>query len=244
MKKTVFISLLTLVGIAQADTENLIKSSHISTDTQNTYFTKHTSIFGSSLDNITAENVSSWLSSNMASVEEAGFDPQSVYCSTLSGGAWNIDPKIMVGSEEGVYSFSMTNRQRPGGSIVGIATTVDSDLNMVTGLTFSLAVASSGSAGSSSLTLVYQTEENVWESVVTKFTATDNQTAMVSLTLDEGKTLASSQIYAVVATRQGYGTSLTGNISLTATTASVPEPATATLSLLAMGALALRRRRA
>lgn len=244
MKKTLLISLLVATGAVQASTEDLIKDSHLSTSTSGNYFTKQTSSFGSSMSGITADTVSAWMSANMTSISAAGYNPEAVYASTLSGGNISINPMVTLNEETGTYGFTMINRAGYKGSVAGIATSITSDLSSVTGLTFSLDVTSAGSAGSSSLTLVYQTAENVWASAVTNFTATDGETATVSVDFGDDISLYSSTIYAVVATTSGYGSSFVSNLSLTATTASVPEPATASLSLLALGALALRRRRA
>ncbi len=175
----------------------------------------------------TAITISSWL------------DEQSdgVYWTVRNAGTGsnsNVDAALTNNGDS--YTLSFTNRQRYGGSAVGIATTI-SDTSSLTSLDLSY-TASSGESGT--IYLVYQTGDT-WTMDSAAFTV--GSEATISVDLSE-TALSSSTVYVQVATTSGYGTTTTGTISLTATSGAVPEPATATLGLLALGALALRRRRA
>ncbi|MCC8020406.1 MAG: PEP-CTERM sorting domain-containing protein [Akkermansia sp.] len=175
----------------------------------------------------TAITISSWL------------DEQSdgVYWTVRNAGTGsnsNVDAALTNNGDS--YTLSFTNRQRYGGSAVGIATTI-SDTSSLTSLDLSY-TASSGESGT--IYLVYQTGDT-WTMDSAAFTV--GSEATISVDLSE-TALSSSTVYVQVATTSGYGTTTTGTISLTATSVAVPEPATATLGLLALGALALRRRRA
>ncbi len=176
----------------------------------------------------TAITISSWL------------DEQSdgVYWTVRNAGTGsnsNVDAALTNNGDS--YTLSFTNRQRYGGSAVGIATTISEDTSSLTSLDLSY-TASSGEAGT--IYLVYQVNGE-WTMESIAFTV--GSEATISVDLSE-KSLSSSTVYVQVATTSGYGTTTTGTISLTATSGAVPEPATATLGLLALGALALRRRRA
>ncbi len=139
-------------------------------------------------------------------------------------------------SGESGYTLSFTNRTGYAGSVVGIATTI-SDTSSLTSLDFSYTVSANEGG---TIYLVYQVG-NGWEIKSTAFTVGNEAT--ISVDLSE-TALSSSTVYAVVITTSGAGNAETGTISLTATSSAVPEPAAATLGLLALGALALRRRRA
>ncbi|MCD8070880.1 MAG: hypothetical protein LUE08_05790 [Akkermansiaceae bacterium] len=139
-------------------------------------------------------------------------------------------------SGESGYTLSFTNRTGYAGSVVGIATTI-SDTSSLTSLDFSYTVSANEGGY---IYLVYQVGDE-WEIKSTAFTVGNEAT--ISVDLSE-TALSSSTVYAVVITTSGAGNAETGTISLTATSSAVPEPAAATLGLLALGALALRRRRA
>ncbi len=192
--------------------------------------TTHAAKAFSSIENITASAIASWLNGQS----------DGLYWTHMNGatGSYSetdsVSPSLTSG--ENSYTLSFTNRTGYSGSVVGIATTI-SDTSSLTSLDFSY-TASTSVGGT--IYLVYQTG-GTWTMSSAAFT--QNETA--TITVDLGETaLSSSTVYAVVVTTTGGGNKTTGTISLTATSSAVPEPATATLGLLALGALALRRRRA
>ncbi|MCD8070505.1 MAG: PEP-CTERM sorting domain-containing protein [Akkermansiaceae bacterium] len=230
MKKTLAIlaAAVLLPAMASADT-TLDLLSTLSTSTAITEIS--TSIFSSSITStVTASNVTTWLSGQS----------DGVYGTALNG-ATNFSPTNLSFTSSGDSSYTLAYTIRGGygaGSVLGIVSTIDADLSSVTSL--SLSYTNVNAAISSSLTLVYQVDGE-WVSRQVSFSSTSGGTVTVEL---EGDTLSASTVYAVLATSKDSWTQTTGTISLTATSSAVPEPATATLGLLALGALALRRRRA
>ncbi|MCD7799561.1 MAG: PEP-CTERM sorting domain-containing protein [Akkermansiaceae bacterium] len=177
---------------------------------------------------ITATAIASWLN---------GQD-DGLYWTVMNGKeapTGSVSPTLTSGSDS--YTLSFLNRPWFGGSVVGIATTI-SDTSSLTSLDFSYTEVDNQGG---TIYLVYQVGDE-WEMKSAAFTV--GSEATISIDLSE-TALSSSTVYAVVVTTTGTGgTSETGTISLTAASSVVPEPATATLGLLALGALALRRRRA
>ncbi|MCC8020365.1 MAG: PEP-CTERM sorting domain-containing protein [Akkermansia sp.] len=230
MKKTLAIlaAAVLLPATASADTTLDL----LSTLSKSTSITEiNTSTFSSSITStVTALNVTTWLSGQS----------DGVYGTALNGTA-NYSPTSLSFTSAGDSSYTLGYTIRGGygaGSVLGIVSTIDTDLSSVTSL--SLSYTNVNTTISSSLTLVYQVNGE-WTSQQVSFSSTDGGT----VTVDLGEnTLSSSTVYAVLATSKGSWTQTTGTISLTAASSAVPEPATATLGLLALGALALRRRRA
>ena len=86
--------------------------------------------------------------------------------------------------------------------------------------------------------LAYQTE-NGWQAVESQATS-----GTITVTADlSGNKLTSENVYVFVESNQGRGNDSTFTASMTGELASVPEPATASLGLLGLVALMMRRRR-
>ncbi len=179
-------------------------------------------------DGITASTIASWLNGQS----------DGLYWTVMNGAAaasGSVSPTLTASSDS--YTLSFLNRPWFNGSVVGIATTI-SNTTSLTSLDFSYTEADNQGG---TIYLVYQVNGE-WTMESTSFTVGTEATISIDLS---GTALSSSTVYAVVVTTTGTGgTSETGTISLTAASSAVPEPATATLGLLALGALALRRRRA
>ncbi len=177
---------------------------------------------------ISASTIASWL----------GSQSDGLYWTVMNGAeaaSGSVSPTLTA--NESSYMLSFLNRPWFGGSVVGIATTI-SDTSSLTSLDLSYTEADNQDGY---IYLVYQVNGE-WTMKSTAFTVGNEATISVDLSETE---LGSSTVYAVVVTTTGTGGTLeTGTISLTAASSAVPEPATATLGLLALGALALRRRRA
>ncbi|MCD7797810.1 MAG: PEP-CTERM sorting domain-containing protein [Akkermansiaceae bacterium] len=225
--KTTFITAALCLGLAasaSADTTLDLLETVADTSTVQVAYT-----FGTSTDNIiiSASTIAAWL------------DGQSdgLYWTFVNGSTSADNPvSPTLSSGESGYTLSFWNRKNYNGSVVGIATTIE-DTSSLTSLDFSY-TESVNEAGT--IYLVYQTG-GTWTMESTGFTVGNEAT--ISIDLSE-TSLSSSTVYAVVVTTTGGGSKETGTISLTAASGAVPEPATATLGLLALGALALRRRRA
>ncbi len=171
----------------------------------------------------TAEAFVNWL----------GSQSDGVYCTPMNGG--DILAMTSLTSGEDGYTLSVYSRNNYGGSVAGIATTIE-DTSSLTSL--DLSYTSTCSYGGT-IHLVYQLNGE-WTLKSEEFTAGDETTISIDLS---NASLTSSTVYAAVEVH-GQASTRTGTISLTAASGAVPEPATATLGLLALGALALRRRRA
>lgn len=143
-------------------------------------------------------------------------------------------------------SVTFINRNAYKGALVGTAVTLAGDLASYTGLTLSVNLEGLNSgAGATTLNLVYQTADG-WQleqlsGMASTLTGT-TQTVSVDLT---DKTLTSDTAYIVMSTRTSGGTNNENlAFSMSATTQDVvPEPATASLSLLGLSLLMLRRKR-
>ncbi len=168
-----------------------------------------------------------------AFVNWLGGQSDGVYCTPMNGGGIVADTTLTSG-EDG-YTLSVYSRNNYGGSVAGIATTIE-DTSSLTSLDLSYTNSSSYSC---TIYLVYQLNGE-WERDY--ITLSQGETATLTVDLSNAS-LTSSTVYAAVSVT-GTASYRTGTISLTATSGAVPEPATATLGLLALGALALRRRRA
>ena len=142
-------------------------------------------------------------------------------------------------------SVSFINRNAYGGSIVGTAVTLTSDYASYTGLTLSVDCAGLQSgANFTTLNIVYQTAEGWQISQLTGQASSLIQTDM-TLSVDlSGTPLTSGTAYIVMSTRNGGNTNSNLLFSMSATAEDVvPEPATASLSLLGLSLLMLRRKR-
>ncbi len=181
---------------------------------------------------ITDSTIASWLNGQSDGLYWTHMNGSTT---SAASGADSVSPSLTSG--ESGYTLSFTNRAGYSGSVVGIATTISEDTSSLTSL--DLSYTASTSVGGT-IYLVYQVDGE-WTMKSAEFT--QNETATITIDLSE-TALSSSTVYAVVVTTTGGGSKETGTISLTATSGAVPEPATATLGLLALGALALRRRRA
>lgn len=143
-------------------------------------------------------------------------------------------------------SVTFINRNAYKGALIGTAVTLDGDLASYTGLALSVNLAGLNStAGATTLNIVYQTADG-WQLEQLSGTASDltgtTQTVSVDLT---DTPLTSDTAYIVMSTLNSGGTS-NNNLafSMSATTQDVvPEPATASLSLLGLSLLMLRRKR-
>ncbi|MCC8021468.1 MAG: PEP-CTERM sorting domain-containing protein [Akkermansia sp.] len=227
--KTTFITAALCLGLAasaSADTTTLDLLSTVAD-----MGTTHAAKAFSSTSNITASAIASWLGSQNDGLYWTHMNGSTT---AAASGTDSVSPTLTSG--ESGYTLSFTNRAGYSGSVVGIATTI-SDTSSLTSLDLSY-TESVNEAGT--IYLVYQVNGE-WTMKSTAFTVGSEATISVDL----GETaLSSSTVYAVVVTTTGGGSKETGTISLTAASGAVPEPATATLGLLALGALALRRRRA
>ncbi len=168
-----------------------------------------------------------------AFVNWLGSQSDGVYCTPMNGGSIVADTTLT--SREDGYTLSVYSRNNYGGSVAGIATTIE-DTSSLTSLDLSYTNSSSYDCD---IYLVYQLNGE-WKIYST--TISQGETATLTVDLSNAS-LTSSTVYAAVSVT-GTASYRTGTISLTATSGAVPEPATATLGLLALGALALRRRRA
>ena len=143
-------------------------------------------------------------------------------------------------------SVSFINRNAYGGSIVGTAVTLTSDYASYTGLTLSVDCAGLQSgANFTTLNIVYQTAEGWQISQLTGQASSLIQTGM-TLSVDlSGTPLTSDTAYIVMSTRNGGGNTNSNLLFSMSATAEdvVPEPATASLSLLGLSLLMLRRKR-
>ena len=142
--------------------------------------------------------------------------------------------------------MSFINRNAYGGSIVGTAGTLTSDYASYTGLTLSVDCAGLQSgANFTTLNIVYQTAEGWQISQLTGQASSLIQTGM-TLSVDlSGTPLTSDTAYIVMSTRNGGGNTNSNLLFSMSATAEdvVPEPATASLSLLGLSLLMLRRKR-
>ena len=148
--------------------------------------------------------------------------------------------KSAVGNEDGSVTVTYTNRQGYGGSGVGLKVSLDAagySADAFSSLTFTVDLATS-TGGTSRVYLAYQTE-NGWQAVESQATS-----GTITVTADlSGNKLTSENVYVFVESNQGRGNDSTFTASMTGELASVPEPATASLGLLGLVALMMRRRR-
>ncbi len=174
-----------------------------------------------------------------------------------SGGVVNPDTSFNEGilrTENGEIVLSMAPRTGAGGSGEAIVIS-GNELNdlTVTSLTFSIASSECTASTDIAMTLAVITTTNG-----TNWTVYDMDTDAITLnsagevTLDLDESITWSDSYKVVAMVDNTAKTITGGnspvytlkgISVTAEYASVPEPATASLSLLGLAALMIRRRR-
>ena len=146
--------------------------------------------------------------------------------------------KSAVGNEDGSVTVTYTNRQGYGGSGVGLKVSLDAagySADAFSSLTFTVDLATS-TGGTYRVYLAYQTE-NGWQAVESQATS-----GTITVTADlSGNKLTSENVYVFVESNQGRGNDSTFTASMTGELASVPEPATASLGLLGLVALMMRR---
>ncbi|MCD8071355.1 MAG: PEP-CTERM sorting domain-containing protein [Akkermansiaceae bacterium] len=193
------------------------------------------------LDGLTTDNATSLLNDFQttkftadAFVSWLGGQSDGVYCTPMNGQNTIVADTSLTSGEDG-YTLSVYSRRNYGGSVAGIAATIE-DTSSLTSLDLSY---TNSSLYSCDIYLVYQLDGE-WE--IDSTTISQGETATFTVDLSDSS-LTSSTVYVAVSVT-GTASYRTGTISLTATSGAVPEPATATLGLLALGALALRRRRA
>ena len=177
---------------------------------------------------ITAQKVVTWLQGTTAN----GNSGSGIYGSVTASGDTDV-------------SVSFINRNAYGGSIVGTAVTLTSDYASYTGLTLSVDCAGLQSgANFTTLNIVYQTEG--WQ--ISQLTGQASSLIQTGMTLSvdlSGTPLTSDTAYIVMSTRNGGGNTNSNLLFSMSATAEdvVPEPATASLSLLGLSLLMLRRKR-
>ncbi len=184
---------------------------------------------------ITADKVVTWLQGT------AGWQG-----TTANGNSGNDIYGSVTASGDTDVSVSFYNRTAYGGAIVGTAVTLTSDYASYTGLTLSVDCSGLQSgANFTTLSIVYQTEDG-WQISQLTGPASALIGSGMPLFVDLSETaLASDTAYIVMSTRNGAGnmnSSLLFSLSATAEDV-VPEPATASLSLLGLSLLMLRRKR-
>ncbi len=167
---------------------------------------------------------------------------------TTGEGIWN--------NAEGVTSVVLCKRGGAGGSgeaIVLDHTVIGTGMK-VSGLSFSVANSSSETlTGTISLTLVLCRNDNgTWDTVASHTeTLTLGSGATTAITFNEGNEIVWNDSYKIIGLLDGLNgaSDISGSngqaytLSGITMKATVPEPATATLSLLALAGLASRRRR-
>lgn len=184
---------------------------------------------------ITAQKVVTWLqgTTGWQGTTANGNSGYGIYGSVTASGDTDV-------------SVSFINRNACGGSIVGTAVTLTSDYASYTGLTLSVDCAGLQSgANFTTLNIVYQTAEGWQISQLTGQASSLIQTGM-TLSVDlSGTPLTSDTAYIVMSTRNGGGNTNSNLLFSMSATAEdvVPEPATASLSLLGLSLLMLRRKR-
>lgn len=149
--------------------------------------------------------------------------------------------KEAVGNDDGSVTVTYTNRKGYGGSGVGLKISLESAgyaVDDYSSLTFTVNLATS-TGGTYGVYLAYQTEGG-WQSVKSQASS-----GTIAVTADfSGNSLISDDVYVFVESNMGAGNDSSFTASMTGELASVPEPATASLSLLGLAALMMRRRRA
>lgn len=149
--------------------------------------------------------------------------------------------KSAVGDEDGSVTVTYTNRAGYGGSGVGLKVSLDAagdySADAFSSLTFTVDLATS-TGGTYRVYLAYQTE-NGWQAVESQAGS-----GTITVTADlSGNKLTSENVYVFVESNGGRGNDSIFTASMTGELASVPEPATASLGLLGLAALMVRRRR-
>ena len=182
-----------------------------------------------------------------ANLKLSGFgDVNSGSVTTANGNSGSGIYGSVTASGDTDVSVSFINRNAYGGSIVGTAVTLTSDYASYTGLTLSVDCAGLQSgANFTTLNIVYQTAEGWQISQLTGQASSLIQTGM-TLSVDlSGTPLTSDTAYIVMSTRNGGGNTNSNLLFSMSATAEdvVPEPATASLSLLGLSLLMLRRKR-
>lgn len=193
-------------------------------------------LFGDGTANITADKVVSWLQDStgwMGSISNSSGTTPGVWGSVTASGADDV-------------SVSFLNRNNGGGSNVGTEVTLTSDYANYTGLTLSVDCAGlQTDAYDTSLNLVYQTADGWQLSRLTDMAANlSGTTWTLSANLNDTP-LTSDKAYIVMSIRKGFGNTNSDLLfSMSATVEdAVPEPATASLGLLGLAGLMMRRRR-
>lgn len=234
MKKSLYLSAI-LMGsaiVAQAATISLADFSS-GTNTQYVFSSS------SNITSVTANQVTSWLSG-----KTDGWYATPANGNT--GGQVFTVANPVSPQDNGSTTLQFTNRAAYKGAVVGLKITLD-DYAAYSNLNFSVDFqAIGGGTDGFSINLVYQTSEGWQISTVStsnaELSASTDKTKTVSANLSQTP-LTDGAIYAVITSQTGGGTSNTLNVSLQGEK-SVPEPATATLGLLGLAALMVRRRKA
>lgn len=148
--------------------------------------------------------------------------------------------KSAVGSEDGSVTVTYTNRRGYGGSGVGLKVSLDAAGYSADALFFSDIHSGFGYLHRRHLSgLSGLPDGNGWQAVESQATS-----GTITVTADlSGNKLTSENVYVFVESNQGRGNDSTFTASMTGELASVPEPATASLGLLGLAALMMRRRR-
>ena len=188
-----------------------------------------------SANTITAENVVSWLENT------------SGWKGTPANGSYDTIFGNVTANGDNDVNVTFINRNARGGSVIGTTVTLTGDYANYTGLTLSVdCTGLQSGANFTVIDIVYQTEQGWQISHLTGQASALKNTGTNTLNVDLTETpLTSDTAYIVMSTRNGGGTynsNLTFSMSATVKDV-VPEPATASLSLLGLSLLMLRRKR-
>lgn len=149
--------------------------------------------------------------------------------------------KSAVGSEDGSVTVTYTNRRGYGGSGVGLKVSLDAAGYSADALFFSDIHSGFGYLHRRHLSGLSGLPDGKWLAGGRVSQATSGT---ITVTADlSGNKLTSENVYVFVESNQGRGNDSTFTASMTGELASVPEPATASLGLLGLAALMMRRRR-
>lgn len=236
MKKTfctMFVGLAGLAVTASAATVELIPSIE---DISNQ--SPYNSADRLTTANITAADVQAWLGTTSRS---------DGWYTTTGNGQMNWGQASVNVADQ---SIILPNMSGVGGVCAGLKMSID-NIHAYDGLTFSFSLAPPGQAPVYTYSLWYETIDGTIENLCKGTRGADPSVWDVSYDLTSDQMAAmkengNGKVYAVLASTAGHsGLNATiTDISLEGTLAVVPEPATASLGLLGLAALMMRRRRA
>ncbi len=233
MKKTLLILALVTAGVAAADS---LTSTTVNVDlNQNLTYTAKTGTSFQTGNNTTADKIQAWLNGT------SGWQGAS-----LNGSVTIWDNGVTGPSAVGDYGVSVNFVNKTGnvGAEIGSGFALSGsgiDKTNVTSLTLNYTNKDIAAATNYFVAVVYKTGDT-WQ-MQTTGDLTASSTAQGSLTVSGLDGLTDDNVYIFTKTWGTWGRA-TMEYSMTASvTAPVPEPATATLSLLALAGLAARRRR-